>query len=419
MTKIKDVFKKLISVVDFVMKSEYSDFYRNKFIPAGFDAGKLKKPADWNLVPFLTKDELIKTHPFDRIYCPLKEVDFFRDGSGTTSKNITYLCRGSISDFSHIKKAGGRRLLCLIRPTPIMTMHEAARRLGMFSASGDYRNLEKSADLVELLNLDFVSTTPHILILFGKVLSDRRLNGRIRVVEWFGETLSRPQKKLLRKLYPKALILSNYGLTEVGSMGFTSCAFTRRLGFYHLLTDRYFVEIVEPESGKPVPLGEEGEIVVTTLSEKVAPFIRYRTGDAGRLLEKKCRCGDFSSLLQVRGRIVFDRLRIPGGELRAQIIDGLLREISGQLLPPLWRVRFSEQSEGKVLKTRIILEIAAGDYAPEEQRIFLRSVFLERLRIGPAWTLKDAVEKQMIAFDLEILPRLPLAYKWRRFIRES
>ena len=79
-----------------------------------------------------------------------------------------------------------------------------------------------------------------------------------------------------------------YGMTETGFAGAVGC---RVPGGYHVWETGLYVEIIDPHSGIPLPDGEEGEIVITTLTDRAMPFIRYRTGDISRFIPGKCACG--------------------------------------------------------------------------------------------------------------------------------
>ncbi len=101
------------------------------------------------------------------------------------------------------------------------------------------------------------------------------------------------------------LVLDHYGLTESGYGGGVECP---AHDGYHLRALDLFVEIVDPLSGAPLPDGEEGEVVITTPGREAMPLIRYRTGDAARMLPGPCRCGSpLRRLAPVRGRIARGR----------------------------------------------------------------------------------------------------------------
>jgi phenylacetate-coenzyme A ligase PaaK-like adenylate-forming protein len=115
------------------------------------------------------------------------------------------------------------------------------------------------------------------------------------------ESLPPDLARTLRSRYALQ-VLDHYGMTESGYGGGVECL---AHDGYHLRELDLVVEIVDIESGRPLPDGEEGEIVITTLTREAMPLIRYRTGDAASMLPGPCRCGSpLRRLSAVKGRIV-------------------------------------------------------------------------------------------------------------------
>lgn len=119
----------------------------------------------------------------------------------------------------------------------------------------------------------------------------------------------------------------HYGTTETGLGGGVECAVHDGC---HLRESDLLVEIVDPLSGQPVPHGEEGEVVVTTLGRRAMPLIRYRTKDMARLTTQTCACGGVTArLCGVQGRRIVCRLT--GGGLTSQTLDEVLFALDGLL----------------------------------------------------------------------------------------
>lgn len=108
-----------------------------------------------------------------------------------------------------------------------------------------------------------------------------------------------------------AAVFNHYGMTEMGLGGGVECG---HLCGYHLREADLFVEVIEPESGLPLPDGEPGEVVFTTLTRHGMPLIRYRTGDLARFLPEPCPCGTVLRRLErITGRLG-NSVRLAGGE---------------------------------------------------------------------------------------------------------
>jgi phenylacetate-coenzyme A ligase PaaK-like adenylate-forming protein len=119
-----------------------------------------------------------------------------------------------------------------------------------------------------------------------------------------------------------AEIFRHWGMTETGYGGAVDCAF--HCGC-HLRDDELLVEVVDPASGRPAPVGAVGEIVVTTLRRRGAPLLRYRTGDLARLIDAPCPCGSALRRLDgFAGRVGAGARLASGGELTLPRLDEAL-----------------------------------------------------------------------------------------------
>jgi phenylacetate-coenzyme A ligase PaaK-like adenylate-forming protein len=119
----------------------------------------------------------------------------------------------------------------------------------------------------------------------------------------------------------------HYGATESGLGGAVECTVHRGC---HIRESDLLVEIVDPDTGSPLPDGALGEVVLTTLGREAMPLIRYRTGDMASLDRSPCRCGGVTARLEhIRGRLAGSRLS--GGHLLSQDVDDLLFQIPGLL----------------------------------------------------------------------------------------
>lgn len=102
-------------------------------------------------------------------------------------------------------------------------------------------------------------------------------------------------------------VFSHYGMTEMGFGGGVECKY---LCGYHMREADFYFEIIDPISGKVVPLGQEGEVVFTTLTREGMPLIRYRTGDYARFLKEPCKCSDILPRMDYVRRRIEDEIRI-------------------------------------------------------------------------------------------------------------
>ncbi len=110
---------------------------------------------------------------------------------------------------------------------------------------------------------------------------------RPEVVLFSAENVHEPMRQALAQLWP-ARVLANWAMTETGYGAGLEC---RPAGGYHLRHGDLLVEIIDPESGRPLPPGQQGEIVFTTLTREAMPLLRYRSGDFARMIAEPCPCG--------------------------------------------------------------------------------------------------------------------------------
>lgn len=158
-------------------------------------------------------------------------------------------------------------------------------------------------------------------------------------------------------------VFEHYGSTEIGYGGAVQCKFTR--GMHPREADIYF-EIVDPDTGLVLPDGEFGEIVVTTLTRKGMPFIRYRTGDYGRWLKGNCPCGTvLKSLDKVRHRID-DEILFNGYKIDITKLDEALFSIDGLCD---YEVKIVEDKGKLRLKLDLNFSVGEGNLTGKKRRI--------------------------------------------------
>jgi phenylacetate-coenzyme A ligase PaaK-like adenylate-forming protein len=157
-----------------------------------------------------------------------------------------------------------------------------------------------------------------------------------------------------------ARVFNHYGMTETGLGGGVDC---RALAGYHLREADLYFEIVDPVDGCPLPDGETGEVVFTTLSRRGMPLIRYRTGDLASFLPQPCPCGTILRRLgHVRGRLT-GRVHVGGGfQLESPELDDALCGIPGLIN---YRAEVTEE-EGRVLLA-ITLHLGHNDLNRAQQ----------------------------------------------------
>jgi phenylacetate-CoA ligase len=278
------------------------------------EPGDLRAPADWARLPFLTKDELRQAYPYGLACAPPEAIRRLHMSSGTTGNPIVNpYTAGDIAQWAEVMArcyvAAGARAGDVVQITPSFGLftggfgfHYGAERLGLqvvpIGAGRTGLQLTLMRDLGATV-LAAIATYPLRLLEVAREEGFDLRSLRLRVAMLGSEMWSDD----LRRLIERELALTAFdiiGMTETGGPGLgIECG--ARAGI-HVWEDHYVCEVVDPVSGAPRPDGEEGELVVSTLTREGLPLIRYRTHDLTRVVSRApCDCG--------RSHLRLDRFR--------------------------------------------------------------------------------------------------------------
>ncbi len=286
--------------------------------------------------PFRVKSELRDAYPFGLLRVPLEECVRIHASSGTRGKaTIVAYTRADLAAWADccaraLAAAGGGpgTLVHVAYGYGLFTgglgLHYGAERLGCTVVPASGGNTPRQAQLLEDLGAEILCCTPsYALAIADHVSEPARLGLRAGV---FG---AEPWTKGLREAIEGALELAAldiYGLSEVMGPGVSAECLEGRDGA-HVNEDHFLVEVVDPQSGRPLPDGEIGELVFSTLTKEALPLLRYRTGDLASLTHEPCRCGrTFARMSRVLGR-TDDMLIIRGVNVFPSEIERVLLAI--------------------------------------------------------------------------------------------
>ena len=173
-------------------------------------------------------------------------------------------------------------------------LSRALVRLGTIPYAFGFPTPERYTELLQLIfdgSFDFLVGPPEAISGFARfavsVGADKKLAGQIRGVLLAASFASDGCINEIKAAF-RCEVFGHYSMTETAYAGCVGCTKTDA---YHSWESDVYYEIVDPESGIPLPAGERGEIVVTTFGKRAMPFIRYRTGDISRLITVPCPCG--------------------------------------------------------------------------------------------------------------------------------
>jgi phenylacetate-CoA ligase len=309
--------------------------YRDRLPPDRLTS--LDQVAD---LPFTTKDDFRRSYPLGMLAVPREQVVRVHMSSGTTGRPVvTGYTRGDLDRWGEamervlraadvtaadvLQNAYGYGLF-----TGGLGFHLGAERIGCLVVPASSGVTQRQVMLLRDLGTTVLACTPsYALVLAEAVARDGGRAGLRLRAGFFG---AEPWTDGMRAQVEEGLGLRAfdiYGLTELGGPGVAAeCA---RHDGLHVFEDRYFVEVVDPETGRPLPAGRPGELVLTSLDREASPVIRYRTRDRSVLVDEPCPCGSpFRRMRKVHGR-TDDMLVVRGENIFPSQIEDILLGVEG------------------------------------------------------------------------------------------
>jgi len=291
---ITDVFKRIFERVP---------FYQSLYKQHGFHENSLDDISAFERLPFLEKKHFRETYPTGLLAVPKKEVVRYHASSGTsglptmvayTQNDITHwstiiadsLSRLGINQDSVVQNSYGYGMF-----TGGLGFHHGIEQLGATVIPASTGNTERQVLLMKDLGATVITATPSYLLhmydyLVANDIPVSTLSLQTAIVgaePWTEEMRKRIETNLNIKAYDV------YGMSEaIGGGVSMECAEQNGL---HVYEKAFYAEIINPDTGEVLPIGETGELVLTSLHKEALPIMRYRTGDITRLIAEPCACG--------------------------------------------------------------------------------------------------------------------------------
>ena len=319
-------------------------FYRNEFQKIGIMPEDIKSLDDLANLPFTTKQDLRDNYPYGLFAKPLSQIVRIHASSGTTGKpTVVGYSRNDIAIWSEIV---ARSMVCagadsnsIVQVsygyglfTGGLGLHYGSERLGASVIPMSGGNTEKQIMLMKDFGATILCCTPSYAIYLAEAieemgidLSDISLKAGIFGAEPWSEGMRATiEKKLNIKAY------DIYGLSEIMGPGVAiECECQNGL---HIWEEHFIPEIIDPVTLKPLPYGEKGELVFTTITKEGLPLLRYRTKDITKLTEEKCECGRTHVRMEKISGRTDDMLIIRGVNVFPSQVESVLLEI-GEVEP--------------------------------------------------------------------------------------
>lgn len=281
-----------------------SKFYRRRFAESHIDPDDIRSLSDLSRIPFTTKQDLRDSYPFGMSAVPLSRVVRLHSSSGTTGTPTVIL--HTQRDLDEWANAVARCLYMVgLRPGDIfqnssgygmftggLGFQYGAERLGMLTVPAAAGNTKRQIKFIT----DFGTTALHAIPSYaGRLYEvmeemgiDPRRDTHLRTLIIGAEPHSEEQRRRIEQMLG-VKAYNSFGMSEMCGPG-VAFECTEQNGL-HIWEDYYIVEIVDPMTLEPVPEGEVGELVLTTINREAMPLLRYRTRDLTRILPGECPCG--------------------------------------------------------------------------------------------------------------------------------
>ena len=293
-----------------------SPFYYRRFKENGIAPSDFRSLDDLKRIPFTTKQDLRDTYPFGIASVPLSKCTRLHSSSGTTGNPTVIL--HTARDLDQWANAVARCLWMVgCRPDDVfqntsgygmftggLGFQYGAEKLGMLTVPAAAGNTLRQLKFFTDFGTTVVHAIPSYASRIFEVMQERgidpRRDTRLRTLVIGAEPHSEDTRRRIEEMLG-VKAYNSFGMSEMCGPGVAfECKEQNGL---HIWEDYYIVEIVDPETLEPVPDGEVGELVLTTINREAMPLLRYRTRDLTRILPGSCPCGrEHRRLDRMKGR---------------------------------------------------------------------------------------------------------------------
>ena len=367
-------------------------FYGEVYRKAGISG--VSSQEDFEKLPFSSKDDLRNAYPLGIQAVPEEEVVRIHSSSGTTGKPviIPYTAK-DVDDwaimFARCYETAGITNKDRIQITPAYGLWTAgigfqlgAEKLGAMTVPMGPGNTDKQLQMMMDLKTTVLTATSSYALLLAEEINKRGLRDKIHLKKGvFGsERWSKKMREYIRNELGVELY-DIYGLTEIYGPGIgITCEKEQGI---HYWDDYVYIEIINPETGEPVPDGETGEIVITTLVKEGAPLLRFRTHDLSRIIPEKCSCGRCYPRLDTIGGRSDDMFKVRGVNMFPKQVEELLQDVDGGLSEYNITIAHDDDHNKDIMILTVEVD---GRVDFEKTALHIRELFKSRIGMTPKVT---------------------------------
>jgi len=353
-------------------------FYKNEFDKILVKPEDIKTLDDLKRLPFTLKQDLRDNYPFGLFTIPLEQIVRLHASSGTTGKpTVVGYSKRDIELWSNlmarsfaaagvtrgdiIQNAYGYGLF-----TGGLGAHYGGEKLGATVIPISGGNTQKQIMIMQDFGSTVFTATPSYVLYLAESAHDMGVT-QDKIKLKVGILGAEPWTEEMRKAIEEKLgidAIDIYGLSEIMGPGVAIECKEAKHGL-HIWEDAFIPEIVDPDTGKVLKDGEEGELVITTITKEALPLIRYRTHDITHIIKEPCICGrTHKRIARIKGRSD-DMLIIRGVNIFPSQIESLLIDIEG--IEPHYQLIVDRVNNLDVLEVKV--EVSEKVFSDEIRKL--------------------------------------------------
>ena len=299
-----------------VERASRTPYYGDLFGRLGLSADRIKTPDDLKRIPFTTKEDLRRHFPYGFLATPKDDVVRMHASSGTTGNpTVVYHTRGDLEAWTNLvarcmvmtgvhKDDVFQNMMGYGLFTGGIGLHYGAEKVGVMVIPAGAGNSKRQIWLMQNFGTTVIHIIPSYALKLATVFEaedvDPKKDVNLRIALIGAEPHSEAIRRRIEEIYALDAF-NSYGLSEMNGPG-VAFECPEKEGM-HVWEDSYILEVIDPKTLEPVPDGEEGELVFTTLNREAMPILRYRTRDLAFVVPDTCACGrTHRRIARIKGR---------------------------------------------------------------------------------------------------------------------
>lgn len=341
-------------------------FYKKQFDEAGFSPSNIKGIDDLYKIPFTKKADLRDNYPFEQFAVPMNEVLRIHASSGTTGKpTVVGYTQNDLEIFDEVVArslvAGGARPGMKLHNaygyglfTGGLGMHGGATKLGMAVIPVSGGMTDRQLMIIQDFKPEVICCTPSYAQTLGEEMKKRGISAQDHNLK-YAILGAEPWTESIRTQVEGLLNVNAtniYGLSEIIGPGVSQEDFEEKGTGSYVWEDHFFPEVVDKDTGEPLPYGKEGVLVFTTLTKQALPILRYWTNDICSIYYDKAAKRTHIKMSSIKGR-ADDMLIIRGVNLFHTQVEALLEDMND--LAPCYQLIVSR--DGAMDKVKLDIEV--------------------------------------------------------------